>query len=259
MLTTAATYSMVSRNLTRELTTTASAPVVSREKDYYLSKIRDIKSIDDFMSDSRIYNFALKAFGLEDMSYAKAFVRKILEGGVTDSASLANKLTDTRYKDFATTFDFAGRGTATTSYSSTQQGTVDKYIRQTLEQNQGNANEGVRLALYFQRKASTITNQYSILADPALLKVALTTLNLPTSLSVLPIEKQAEIIGSKLDIKDLQDPEKLNKFLTRFTYMYDINNNTAATTNPALLLIGSPTSKISTNLLASLQSFRIGG
>lgn len=257
MLTTAASFNLVSQNLTRELATTASNGLVSREKDYYLSKIRDIKSIDDFMSDQRIYSFAMKAFGLEDMTYAKAFMRKVLEGGVSDSDSLANKLADARYKDFAQTFNFVQFGTATTSFAKTQEGTVDKYLRQTLEQNAGDQNEGVRLALYFQRKAPTLTNQYSILADPALLKVALTALNLPESISVLPIEKQAEMISSKISLDDLKDPEKLNKLLNRFTNMWDIKN--APAVSPMASLLSGASSTIGADLLTSIQSLRVGG
>jgi hypothetical protein len=257
MLTTAASFNLVTQNLTRELDTTASNGLVSREKDYYLSKIRDIKSIDDFMGDQRIYSFAMKAFGLEDMTYAKAFMRKVLEGGVSASDSLANSLADPRYRDFAQTFNFVDYGSATTSFTKAQQGTVDKYLRQTLEENVGETNEGVRLALYFQRKAPDLTNEYSILADPALLKVALTALGLPETISVLPIEKQADMISSKISLDDLKDPDKLNKFLNRFTNMWDVKN--APTTSPMASLLSGTSSTISANLLASIQSLRVGG
>jgi hypothetical protein len=43
----------------------------------------------------------VEAFGLGDMAYAKAFMRKVLAGGVKDSDSFANKLTDPRYRELA--------------------------------------------------------------------------------------------------------------------------------------------------------------
>src|SRR5690606_14241580 len=116
-----------------------------------------------------LYNYAMKAFGLEDMAYAKAFVRKILTEGVKSDDAMANQLTDKRYKEFATTFDFEGKGDKATESTDAQQGVMDKYLRQTLETEAGSQNEGVRLALYFERKASTITNAYEILGDKALL------------------------------------------------------------------------------------------
>ena len=52
------------------------------ETAYYLKHIGDVKSIDDFIKDTRLFNYAMKAFGLEDMAYAKAFMRKVLVEGV---------------------------------------------------------------------------------------------------------------------------------------------------------------------------------
>jgi Protein of unknown function (DUF1217) len=45
----------------------------------------------------------VKAFGLSDMMNAKALIRKVLEGGISDPKSLANTLNDPRYKALAAT------------------------------------------------------------------------------------------------------------------------------------------------------------
>src|SRR5260221_14696157 len=99
----------------------------------------------------------MKASGMEDMTYAKAFMRKVLTEGTDDPKSFANTLTDPRYKTFAETFNFARSDATTTIFDRTRQGTVDGYVRQTLEEDAGQDNEGVRLALYFARNASRIT------------------------------------------------------------------------------------------------------
>ena len=126
----------------------------------------------------------MKAFGLEDMTYAKAFMRKVLDEGIDKRDSFANSLTDQRYREFVETFNFARYETTTTIFDRTRQGTVDRYVRQTLEEDAGAQNEGVRLALYFERKASRASvSAYSILADPALLKVVQTALGIPASAS----------------------------------------------------------------------------
>ncbi len=66
-----------------------------------------------------------------------------------------------------------------TSLERAQQGVADKYVRQVLEEEAGQQNEGVRLALYFQRKAPGLSNAYQILADRALSTVVRTALGLP--------------------------------------------------------------------------------
>jgi hypothetical protein len=254
-------YRLITENLDRSLKNTATKPEVARETKYYLDHIGKVKSIDDFLSDDRLYRYAMKAAGLSDMTYAKAFMRKVLTEGIDKSDAFANKLSDPRYKAFATTFNFARYNTATTSFDRTQQGTVDNYVRQTLEEDAGQQNEGTRLALYFQRMAPNIKSIYNILGDKALLQVVHTALQIPDLTSLMVVDKQAEMIGKRLKVEDLQDPEKLNKFLNRFTSLYELNNSSSSTaTNVPSMIIGQGASfGISGDVLSAIQSLKMGG
>ncbi|WP_288586798.1 DUF1217 domain-containing protein, partial [uncultured Methylobacterium sp.] len=98
---------LLSRNLATSLQRKGAEPIVARDTAYYQANIGKVKSIDDFMADTRLYNYAVKAFGLEDMGYAKAFMRKVLTEGTDSSAAFANRLADDRYVAFAKAFDFA--------------------------------------------------------------------------------------------------------------------------------------------------------
>jgi hypothetical protein len=118
----------------------------------------------------------------------------------------------------------------------------------------------VRLALYFGRKASSIKSAYEILADKALLQVVETALGLPESISLLDLDTQAKLINDRLDLADLQDPDKLNQFVNRFSAKWDIDNSTASTTNPAVTLFTqSANATVSTDLMSSIQNLRLGG
>ncbi|MDH7786856.1 hypothetical protein QBD01_002883 [Ochrobactrum sp. 19YEA23] len=261
MVDTMTSYRLIASDMTRSLQRVSKEPVVSRETAYFQENIGNVKSIDDFMSDTRLYNYAMKAFGLEDMAYAKAFVRKILTEGVTSDDAMANKLTDKRYKEFATVFDFAGKGAEATQSTDVQQGVVDKYLRQTLETEAGGQNEGVRLALYFERKASNITNAYEILGDKALLTTVQTIFNWPATMSNADVDKQAKMLEAKIDFSKMSDPDYVSKLISRFTAMYEMNNPTASSpASIASLLLGSASSVgISTDILTTLQSFKPGG
>jgi hypothetical protein len=259
VLTTLASYTSIAADLPRSLSTTAAKPQVSRETEYYLAHIADVKSIDDLLADDRLFGYAMKAFGLGDMAYAKGLMRKVLTEGIDKRDSFANSLTDPRYRDFAETFNFARYGTTTTIFDRTRQGTVDGYIRQTLEEDAGRQNEGVRLALYFQRKASGLTSAYGILADAALLKVVQTALGIPTSSSAMDIDKQAQLIAARLNVEDLEDPEKLASFLDRFASLWQLDNSTSAPASPALLFTQPRELGIGSDLLASLQNLKLGG
>ena len=71
-----------------------------------------MKTVDDFMKNDRLYQYAMKAYGLEDMIYAKAFMKKVLQSDLSDPNSYANKLTDKRYREFAAAFSFGGSDAA---------------------------------------------------------------------------------------------------------------------------------------------------
>ncbi len=261
MLNTSDNYRIITQNLSRSLTTLSKDPQIARESKYYLETIGDIKSVDDFMKNDRIYRFAMKAFGLEDMTYAKAFVRKVLTEGLSDPKSFANSLTDTRFKELAATFNFAANGEATTESADTRQGTVDRYLRLSLEQRSGEQNEGVRLALYFARKAPSAPSMLSIMADKALLTVVQTALGLPAETALMSLDKQIEMFEKRLDVADLKDPQKLEKFIARFTTMWEMKNGTSSSASAltAPLISATMPVGISTDVLASLQLLKLGG
>jgi len=260
VVTAAASYQLISQNLTRSLTQVASKPDVVRETKYYLANIGKAKSIDDFLGNERLYRYAMKAHGLEDMAYAKAFMRKVLEEGVDSPDSFANQLSDKRYRDFAATFNFKTHGSAATAFDRTQQGTVDLYDRQLLEEKAGAEDEGVRLALYFARKAPTVNSVYGLLADPALLKVTQTLAGLPAASGAMDIDKLAKLVEKRVKMADLKDPAKLEKMVSRFTAMWEVQKDPAAASGSASILFGGgTTSTISGDLLASIQNLRLGG
>jgi hypothetical protein len=259
VLTTLASYATITADLPRSLGVTAAKPQVARETEYYLAHIEDVKTIDDFLGDDRVFAYAMKAFGLEDMAYAKAFMRKVLEGGIDKRDSFANSLADQRYPEFVATFNFVRYEKTTTIFDRTRQGTVDRYVRQTLEEDAGQENEGVRLALYFERRASGLVSAYGILADAALLKVAQTVLGVPASASALDIDKQAQIFSAKLDVEDLKDPEKLARFLDRFATIWEMDHPSSAPASPALLFSQPLELGMGADLLASLQNLKLGG
>lgn len=249
-------YQIVSRNLARSISTVKAQPQVKRETEYYLSKIATVKTIEDFTNDRRLFAYAMKAHGLSDMTYAKAMMVKVLKEGRDATDAFANKLADRRYVDFAETFDFKRHGALATTFTKTQQGVVDKYLRQTLEENAGANNEGVRLSLYFQRKASSVSSVTELLGDRALAAVTRTALGLPSSSALLDIDKQIAQIEDKLDVKDFKDPAKLAKFINRFTVLYDIENPPEGGSGGVGLLFEQSGAGISGNLMLAIQNLK---
>lgn len=257
-MTTALTnYKILTRDLTRTIDRLSADPQTQREVNYYRANIGKIKSIEEFLGNDRVFNFAMKAFGLGDMSYAKGMMRKALSDGIDDQKAFSVRMADPRFREFVTTFNFQRYGSATTSFDRTQQGTIDRYLRSELEETAGETSEAVRLALYFDRKAPELLSNYSILADKALLTVVRTALGLPASLSSTDLEKQAKIIGEKINVDDLKDAAKRQDFIARFLVLYDVSNNSGAT-DASITLLSGTSSVIGQETLLSIQSLRRG-
>jgi hypothetical protein len=258
MLSTYTSYRLITRDLDRSLSLKASERQVTLETDYYLKNIEKVETIDEFLADTRLFKYAMKAFGLEEMSHAKAYMRKVLTEGTFDDKAFVKRLSDDRFLQFATVFDFAGKGTAAVVGNDARQGVVDRYVRQSLEISAGEDNEGVRLALYFQRSAASAKTAYGILADEAISTVVFTALGFPKEMRGANIDRQAAAIEARLDIASLQDPKAVDKLLKRFTALWDAAD--ATNVSPLLTLFGTaPTPSVGLDLVMSLQNLKRGG
>ena len=228
---------------------------ISREVEYYKENIGNIKSIDDFMEDRRIYTLVMQAYGLEDMAYARGFMKKLLQEGSDDTEALANKLTDPRYSELVEDFNFVRYDSATTSFDKIQSGVIDKFYSLQLEADAGSQNGGARLAMYFKRKSEDFVNTYSIIGDQALLKFVQTAFGLPPEMSFISIEKQAEMIDKRLNLEDLSDPEFMDNLVNQFLVTWDVTNPETINIPP---LISAPGVQfgISQDILTSIQSIK---
>ncbi|WP_046868859.1 DUF1217 domain-containing protein [Microvirga massiliensis] len=262
MITTSAQYQIINTNLARTKALIEKDAVVKRETDYYLANIKNVKTIDEFIKNDRLFKYAMKAYGLEDMAYGKALIKKLLTEGITDKKSMANKMSNPLYKEFATAFDFAGKGPEATAEASATTEAVQRYVQITLETNEGEKNQGIQLALYFKRKAPTIKTTMGLLADKAVLKFVQTTFGIPEGASKADLDVQVRNLEKHLDVKDLQDPKKVDKLIQRFTAMWDMNNSTPETMSPILSLFGQTNDGapgIGVDLMMSISKLRLGG
>jgi hypothetical protein len=260
MNTTLVSLNLITRDMGASIERLESRADIQREVDYYNETIGTIKTPEQLVGDTRLFNFAMKAHGLEDMAYAKAFMLKVLKEGRDADDAFANTLADPRYRDFADTFDFARHGETATIFTKAQQGVIDKYLVQTLETEAGETDQGVRLALYFQRKAPQISSYFDILADPALSQVVRTALSIPQETAAIDIDKQAAMMADRLPLSDLKDPEKLDKLVERFANLWQVQNGGTQggipLGSPAQLLMPASPMGISADLMLQIAQLR---
>ena len=94
MVSTYLAYNSIVRNLRQSMTRVEQQADVTRNAAYYRENIGKVKTVDDLLKNDRLYQYAMKAYGLEDMTYAKAFMKKVLESDLSDANSYANKLVE---------------------------------------------------------------------------------------------------------------------------------------------------------------------
>ncbi|MCS3503141.1 hypothetical protein M2189_007345 [Bradyrhizobium japonicum] len=210
---------------------TAVRAQATKDATAYQEAIAGIDSVSDLLANRPMVDFILVAKGLDPKKVSTEFLEKIFSSDLNNPKSFANTQSDPRFADIVASFNFDSKGNVARLPMMGPQKrdqfreTQANYLQQSLEQQQGDTNPGVRLALYFQRKAGEITSAYDILADKALSEVFRTTFDLPDSMASMQIDQQAKVVDRFMKIKDLSDPAKVAKLLSRFSAMYDVRNS----------------------------------
>ncbi|MCV3735455.1 DUF1217 domain-containing protein (plasmid) [Rhizobium sp. TRM96647] len=233
------------------------------EASYYAAQMQSISSVEELLADERLVNVILKANGVDPETVPEGFMEQIFASNLDDPQSFANQQAERRYRAIVASFNFNADGlverpeeTAIQSRRGIYQ-TIDNYIRQAVETDQGAQNPGVRLALYFERKAPTLSSAYDILADDALYEVFKTSFGISDEVGNADIDAQAEMIKRQINLEDLQDPEYVKKMIVRFAVLYDLENNTQ--TSSAATILAGGTQSISADTLLSMAQLRAGG
>ena len=207
------------------------------ETDYYTGLVGKAASVDELLGDDRAVAYIRKAYGLA--SVTPDALRQILTQ--TAPASMMNDAA----KAAALAFNFGANGLLAHGPVQQAQSDIDRlateklYTRVAMEGEAGADNEGVRLALYFQRLAPTITTPYQILADKALVQVAQTILGLSPNSSKADVDVQARTLSSRFNFADFKNPAKLDALVRRFATLYDMANGTGQSDTIAMLFGGS--------------------
>jgi hypothetical protein len=110
MTSTYLSYRIYSADLAKSLQRTAAEPANANDQKYFEANIGKVKSVDDFLNNYRLFTYAMKAYGLQDLGNAKALMKQVLESNLSDTNSVANRLNDSRYKAFAKAFNFTTKG-----------------------------------------------------------------------------------------------------------------------------------------------------
>lgn len=223
-------------------------PSSRRDEAYFREKIGKVTSAEDLIADRRLLSVSLGTFGLEADINNKYFIRKVLEGGTLDAASLANKLADKQYLKLAAAFGF-DLGTPNTQISGFADSILSQYATRRFETAVGAQRDDMRLALNAERELKTLagstssdrTKWYGVLGSAPLRKVFETALGLPAAFASINLDQQVTVMKAKTDalfgeesLAQFADPAKTELLIRRFLMRSDA---AGPATSPALQLL----------------------
>lgn len=204
---------------------------IKRDIAYFREKIRTGPGAAEIVADRRLLRVALGAFGLADEIDKRAIIRKVLEEGVLDPRSFANRLNDPKWKAFAGYFGEESRLLGRFESATFLADVENRYVERSFESAVGNADGNVRLALNFRREISAIAGGpnadrigwLQIMGSKPLRAVLEPALNLPSSLASLDLDRQkaafeeraAAVLGSS-SVSALSDSKSVELVLRRF-------------------------------------------
>jgi hypothetical protein len=191
-----------------------------------------LPDVEALLKDRRTLGVVLEAFQLEGEIDKRALLRKVMTEDPKEARSLANRLTDPRWRQLAAAF--GGRSGPPLAGPAL----VDRLLRQAMtnryEKSLGESNPGLREAVYFSRKAAEVTSVPQLMSDKAMLAVARGALGLPEQFGLLEYEQQRDVLTRRLDVAQLQDP----KAVARIAQRYLAGKAPAEASSPALALFG---------------------
>ncbi|MXP65563.1 DUF1217 domain-containing protein [Roseomonas sp. M0104] len=336
-------------------------PILQRDVGYLREKLPSKLSSKELLADRRLQEMVLKAYGLDAQVGMNALMGKVLDSDVTDTGSVAYRMTDSRYRQIASDFNYgglavpevpavpstarvmveglrAGAGFATfsgsfggiavkdlplrdvQSYSqlaerlqaafraadggngdirvvaagpelvftdakaraqtpalgfvpasgsraaatviestrgtpgSAAQGgpnvakpdfieqIVQRYTQARFEESLGDTSGTLRKAIYAKRSLPQITSWYSIIADRNLAEVVQSTLGLPDSFGRLDVDRQKQILESRMPLSDFKDPAKLSRLLDRYVAQTSVAEARALSSSSGVVSLVQPVS-----------------
>ena len=242
-------WRFLERTQARQQTAFNASTDIQRDITYFREHIGDVKTSKDLVTDRRLLTVALNAYGLGDEINKQAFVRKVLDGGVFDSNSFANRLQNTGYIDLTKMFSFADGGFFPTSGRINE--VIDKYLVNKFETAVGDEDTSMRLSLNFKRQIVSLAQQnisrntgwLRVLGSVPLRRVLDASLDLPSGFSQINIDQQVEVIAEKANkifggdtVKVFADPKMIDKAIRRFQLRQQINNGPGPSTRGSAAL-----------------------
>jgi hypothetical protein len=232
------------KNQTQDVASTAAQPAVQVAMKAFTQAVSSATSVSQLLSNPAFMNVFLTANNMSDQVGFTALAKQALTSNLSDPNSLANQLTDTRWKTVAKTYNFATAGLASLQTPAAIASIANAYATATWEAGEDKVTPGLSKALAFKAQASTITTVDGVLGNPTVRNVVTTALGIPEQIAFQDIGAQEKAISDQLDVTQFQNPA----FVETFAQRYLIANAAAVAATAAATASSSSSSSDITSL-----------
>lgn len=229
---------------------------LNRTTDYFAENIGKISSAKDLVSDRRLLEVALGAFGLQDDIDSRFFIQKILEEGTTADDALANRFSDSRYKDFSSAFGLGPGEQSNLKEPEFIADIVARFQANSFEIATGTQDDSMRIALFVQREMPSLAGDdvsndakwFTVMGQPPLRAAFEKALNLPASFGQADIDQQLVVFKQRAravfgsdDMSLFADTTAVDELVTKYIVksQLDAFSATASPASIALSLLQS--------------------
>ena len=224
---------------------------LSRATDYFADKISKVASAEDLVSDRRLLEVALGAFGLQDDIDNRFFIRKILEEGTTNSDSLANRFSDKRYKEFSAAFGLGPNETPKIAAPDFAEKIIARFQANSFEIAAGEQDDSMRIALFAQREipelaaedVSNDTKWFTIMGQPPMRAIFEKALNLPKSFGQMDIDQQLVVFKQRAravfgsdQVSQFSDKDVVEDLITKYVVRSQLETFNMSTSPASIAL-----------------------
>lgn len=245
-------WAFLKRTQTSQTAAYVASPEIKRDEAYFRSKIGGIKTAEQLVSDRRLLQVALGAFGLDQDINNKFFIRKVLEDGTLTTDALANRLADKQYFAFSQAFGFGDYTTPSTQLSDFADQILKQYETRSFEAAVGQQNDSLRLALNAERELPTLAKRnltedtlwFTVMGSAPLRQVFQTAFGLPSSFGSLDLDRQLVTYRAKAQqafgdesIKQFAEPGAMDALLRRFLAQSETQKSPGASSGSGALTL----------------------
>ena len=224
--------------------------IIARESQYFREEIGKVSSAEDLVSNRRLLQVALGAFGLDEDINNRFFIRKVLEEGTINTESFANRLADKRYFAMAEAFGFDLQP-SNTALSTFPDQIIEQYKTRQFEVSIGAQDQDMRLALGVSRDITDLAERnlredtawFTVMGTPTMRRVFEQALGLPSEIAAIDIDQQlgvfrekAQTVFGTTDPADFTDPELQEKLIQNFLFRAGLSSSSSSNSGASVAL-----------------------